>query len=83
MKSALRKHFFLPNVSKQTATNSNTYSRLNRHLSSHTMENAIFAHLTKKSNYLKAACLVISSILVLASERTKCRKHFVIKIDRF
>ena len=58
-------------LSKQMATNSNTYSRLNRHLSPDTMENAIFARFTKKSNYLKA--IFLSSNLVLASEMTKNR----------
>ena len=74
MKSALRNHFFLP----PTAMNSNTYSRLNRHLSPDTMENSMFARFTKKSNHLKADFFITSN-LVLASERTKSRKQFVVK----
>ena len=45
MRSALRKHFFLINISPGK------------------MENAIFAHLTKKSNYLKAEFLSFHQIL--------------------
>ena len=41
---ALRISILAKTLSKQTASNSNTYSRLNRHLSPGTMENAIFAY---------------------------------------
>ena len=59
-----KKTFLLAKLlSKQTATNSNTYSRLNRHLSPNTMENTIFACLPKKSNYLKADFLSYHQIL--------------------
>ena len=45
MRSAPRKTFLLAKrLSKQKATSSNTYSRLNSNLSLDTLENAIFAH---------------------------------------
>ena len=63
MRFALRKYFlFAKRLSEQTATNSNSYSQLKRQISPDTMENATFAHLTKKSNYLRVDfCHIIES----------------------
>ena len=44
-----------------------------------TMENTIFAYLTKKCKYLKSDFFVLSSNLFLATERTKSRERFVLK----
>ena len=50
------------------------------------MENAIFTHLAKKSNYMKADFFAISSNLVLASKRAKSRNRVDVRssdFDRF
>ena len=47
-----------------------------------TIENAIFVHWAKIPSYLKAD-FVLSSNLILAFERAKRRKHFVVKLIYF
>ena len=39
-------------LSKQTASNSNIYSQLNRHLSPGTMENAIYLHIKLRNQII-------------------------------
>ena len=68
MRFAIRKLFFLTNLAKKDGYEFKYLFRFNSHLSPGTMENAIIATLTKKSD------LVISLNLVLASERTRSRK---------
>ena len=48
-----------------------------------TMENTIFAYLTKISTYLKSDFFVLSPNLILATERTKSRNRFVLKLVNF
>ena len=86
IRSALRKNFLWPNVCQNRRLRSQILVRGSTVPPPGTMENAIFAHFRKKSNYSKAEYFVTLSNLVLASERTKSRKHFVVKwigFDRF
>ena len=95
MRFALRKLFFLPNVCQNRRLRTQilipgstvTFPRHNGKC----IFIFLFANLAKKSNYLKTESNYLKadfdiSNLVLASERIKSRKHFVVKsidFDRF